>query len=71
MKVLYCNADILTSHKKNKLIHDSEKQHPYHMIAICEVKPKNGAKVATQNTNLTNTKKSVTQTWKVPLDEAL
>ena len=42
IKILYCNADILTSDKKNELILDTKKQHP-HIIAICEVKPKNGA----------------------------
>ena len=42
MRILYCNADILTSDKKRELILETEKQRP-HLIAICEIKPKHGA----------------------------
>ena len=42
IRFIYCNADVLTSDKKKELELDVEKQHP-HIIAICEVKPKNGA----------------------------
>jgi len=53
MRILYTNADQLTSSKKFELLQIVKEMKP-HIIAVCEVKPKNGSERTTMDFNIDN-----------------